>query len=239
MSRAVITFHSIDDSASVLSYSARAFARLLERLVTSGIPLLSFAELKNAPTGVTITFDDGMASVAANALPVLRDLGIPSHLFLTTGAVGGDNRWPSQPGGIEPLAMMDWPAIEACAAAGMSVENHTVYHPDLRTLTAAAIVEECARADEAIERRLGRRPLLFAYPYGYVNETARDAIASRYVAAFTADLGFLTTQADAHRLPRIDSYYLRSPVIADRFLTGLGRGYLSFRAAMRTLRRVL
>lgn len=237
MLRAVLTFHSIDDSGSVLSFPARDFAALLEDFVSSGVPVLSFAALCRAPTGIAITFDDGMRSVAHAALPVLRDLGLPSHLFLTTNSVGSDNRWPTQPTGIVPLAMMDWTAIEACASAGMTIENHTATHPDMRELPAGAILEECAAADEIIMRRLGRRPSLFAYPYGYVSEAARDVVASRYEAAFTADLGYLPPASDMHRLPRIDAYYIRSPVIARRLMTGFGRGYLSLRAVLRALRR--
>ena len=134
--------------------------------------------------------------------------------------------------------MMDWPAIEACASAGMTIENHTATHPDLRQLPVGAIVEECSVADEVIERRFGRRPSLFAYPYGHVNAAAHDVIASRYDAGFTAELGYLPTQADPHLLPRIDAYYLRSAAIGRRFMTGPGRGYLWLRSILRSLRRL-
>lgn len=237
MTRAVLTFHSIDDTGSVLSFPARAFAALLTHLRESGVPILPYAALREANAGVAITFDDGMRSVAEQGLPVLRDLAIPSHLFLTTGAVGRDNRWPSQPTGIGAMPMMDWPALEACAAAGMTVENHTVTHPDLRRLPADAVAEECAAADELIERRLGRRPTLFAYPYGHVNEAARSVIASRYESAFTAELGYLPARPDPHRLPRIDAYYLRPPTVARRLMTRPGRGYLWLRGVLRRLRQ--
>lgn len=238
MTRAVLTFHSIDDTGSVLSFPARAFATLLEHLLASGVPVLSYRALHEASTGVAITFDDGLRSVADHALPVLRDLGLPSHLFLTTGSVGRDNRWPSQPATVAALPMMDWTAVEACAAAGMTIENHTSTHPDLRSLPAAAVAAECAAADAAIERRVGRRPSLFAYPYGHLDETVRRVVAERYDAAFTTELGCLPAQPDCHRLPRIDAYYLRTPIVARRFLTGPGRAYLRLRGVLRRLRRL-
>lgn len=238
MTRAVLTFHSIDDTGSVLSFPARAFAALLSHLRGSGVPILTYAALREARTGVTITFDDGMRSVAEHALPVLRDLALPSHLFLTTGAVGRDNRWASQPAGIRALPMMDWPALEACVAAGMTIENHTATHPDLRTLTAAAVADECAAADELIERRIGRRPSLFAYPYGHVSEAAHEVVASRYEAAFTTELAYLPAGMERHRLPRIDAYYLRSATVAQRLMTRPGRGYLWLRGVLRRLRQL-
>jgi len=238
MTRAVLTFHSIDDSGSVLSFPARAFAMLLSCLRESGVPVLPFSRLREARTGVTITFDDGMRSVAENALPVLRDLALPSHLFLTTSTVGRNNRWASQPAAIEAMSMMDWPSIEACASAGMTVECHTATHPDLRRLPAAAVADECTEADELIERRLGRRPTMFAYPYGHVSELARAVVADRYVAAFTAELGYLSGRSDTYRLPRIDAYYLRPPAVARRLMVRPGRAYIWLRGVLRQLRRV-
>jgi len=237
MPRAVLTFHSIDDSGSVLSFPTRAFGELLEGIAASGTPVMRYEELRSAPNGVAITFDDGMSTVVDNALPVLRSLHLPSHLFLTTGAVGRDNRWASQPPGIEPMAIMDWGGVEACVSAGMSIENHTASHPDLRGLSAAAITEECATADEVIERCVGRGPRLFAYPYGYVSTTAREVAAARYEGSFTADMGYLHATADPHRIPRIDAYYLRSALMNGRLMSRSGQAYLGFRSILRAIRR--
>ena len=45
VARAVVTFHSIDDSGSVLSFAPRAFEQLIERLASSGTPVVTFDEL--------------------------------------------------------------------------------------------------------------------------------------------------------------------------------------------------
>src|SRR5258707_8203499 len=97
--RAILTFHSIDDTGSVLSYSLKTLDRLLLALQRSGIPLLDLDTLlrPQTKTGVALTFDDGMRSVFTEALPILGNHSAPAHLFLTTGGVGMTNRWPSQP----------------------------------------------------------------------------------------------------------------------------------------------
>ncbi len=236
MTRAVLTFHSIDDSASVLSFPVRAFAALVEHLLASDTPILSFDDLRTAARGVTLTFDDGMATVARHALPVLRDAGAPAHLFLTTGRIGLDNRWDSQPTGTAALDLMDWGGVEACAAGGMTIESHTATHPDLRVLPRERIIEECAAADDAIEQRLGRRPRLFAYPYGRFDARAREVAANRYTAAFTTQLAYFRGGPDAHCVPRIDTYYLRTPAVARQLFAPLGRGYIAARGLLRVIR---
>ena len=42
-----------------------------------------------------VTFDDGYENNLLNALPILRDLGIPATVFLTTGFLGSRNAFPS------------------------------------------------------------------------------------------------------------------------------------------------
>src|SRR5689334_11658401 len=119
--RAILTFHSIDDSGSVVSYPPATFARLLDALAEARMPVCDLDTLL-APTtsrGIAITFDDGMKSLYTNALPVLRDHRVASHLFLATGAVGGNNRWAAQPEGIPEFQMLGWDELEALQRAGM------------------------------------------------------------------------------------------------------------------------
>ncbi|QOY94676.1 polysaccharide deacetylase family protein [Massilia sp. UMI-21] len=45
------------------------------------------------PRAVCITFDDGYRSVHDLALPVLRELGLPATVFVTSGYIGQGNMW--------------------------------------------------------------------------------------------------------------------------------------------------
>jgi peptidoglycan/xylan/chitin deacetylase (PgdA/CDA1 family) len=235
--KAILTFHSIDDSGSVLSFPQAAFASLLEHLTSSGVPLVPLDRLLEADSasGVTITFDDGIESLYTSALPVLRDFAVPAHLFLTTASAGGDNRWPGQPGKAPEFKMLNWEQIAELHAAGIQIEAHTHLHPDLRKLDTVDIIEECEAADRLIEQRLGRRPKYFAYPYGYCDDRVCDCVRGRYHAAVTTDLRPLKPREDLARLPRIDSYYLRYRFLYRRWGSAPARGYLSFRRTLRKL----
>lgn len=235
--RAILTFHSIDDSGSVLSFPQSAFANLLDDLASSGVPLVSLDELlaADSTSGVAITFDDGVESLYTSALPVLRDYAVPAHLFLATASVGGDNRWPGQPGEAPIFEMLNWEQVTQLHAAGIQIDSHTHRHPDLRELDTGGITEECAAADRLIEQRLGRRPQYFAYPYGYCDDRVCDCVRDRYHAAVTTQLRPLKPQEDLARLPRIDSYYLRYRWLCRKWGSAPARGYLSFRHMLRKL----
>lgn len=236
--RAIITFHGIDTADAVLSYPPSLFASLLEALERCKLPVCSLDALlaEDAERGVALTFDDGMRSVFMNALPVIREHQVPAHLFLTTGAVGGDNRWPTQPDDAPRYEMLNWGEVEALHAAGVYIESHTHNHPDLRQLSEMEIREECDTADTIIEHRLGRLPRYFAYPYGYISDVARSVTARRYAAAVTTELRCLTESEDSVVLPRLDSYYLKSRWLISNLDSGLARLYLGARGFMREIR---
>lgn len=238
MTRAVLTFHSIDDTGSVLSFPVRTFRRLIEELATAGIPVVAFEDLLERDAGVTITFDDGMHSVHQHALPVLRQHGFPAHVFLTTGRVGKDISWPGVAGRDESFAMLGWQDIEECVAAGLRVECHTVTHPDLRQLPEERILDECTGADIEIERRTGRRPTLFAYPFGRFDERVRRTLAPRYTGCLTTRLGYLNRSEDMSRVRRLDSYYLQAPIWHEHLFSASTRGYVGVRALIRAVRGI-
>lgn len=235
--RAIITFHSIDPGQSPLSYPAGMLARLLAALERCAVPILDLDTLLQPATarGVALTFDDGMRSVFTAALPVLRDHAVPAHLFLTTNAVGGTNRWPGQPASAPTFEMLRWPEVEALHRCGIHIEAHTASHPDLRRLPDTAVAEECERADEVIEHRLGRRPRYFAYPYGHNDARVRAIAGARYRACLTTEMRMLRGNGGeaASALPRLDSHYLRSGWVL-RDPAGIpGRAYLALRAVLR------
>lgn len=236
--KAIISFHSIDASGSVLSYSQDSFTALLRGLESSALPVLTLDDLLMDDTrrGVSITFDDGMQSVFTAALPVLREHEMPAHLFLTTSTVGTQNRWRGQPAKAPVFEMLNWDQLEQLHDGGFRIESHTHTHPDLRQLNRAAIEEECMLADAAIERAVGRQPKYFAYPYGYQNQQVREFIVGRYKAAVTTELGWLNGAVDAAILPRLDSYYLRGDWMCRNLDSTASRWYLSLRSRLRSIR---
>lgn len=120
-----------------------------------------------------------------------------------------------------------------------AVESHTYGHRDLRLLSSARVEDECARADDEIERRVGRRPRYFAYPFGHHDAEVRRIIAPRHAAAFTTRLAALSGRDDRSRLPRIDAHCLRRALVYRHLGSPSTRAWLAGRSALRALRGIL
>lgn len=116
-----------------------------------------------APTEkvVFLTFDDG-AEKDPEFLKMAADLKLPISMFLT------DNVASSDYGHFEKLRDN---------GSGSTVNNHTLTHPNLRTLPFAAQKKEICGQQDHLEKRFGKRPPLFRPPFGNYNDDTLKAAA--------------------------------------------------------------
>jgi peptidoglycan/xylan/chitin deacetylase (PgdA/CDA1 family) len=240
--RAILTYHSVDDSASPISVDRAAFREHVAFLASGRVRVLDIAALLTAPPeteAVALTFDDGFANFATEAWPRLRDHGLPATVFVVSGHAGGTNAWGggAQPG-IPTLPLLDWDALGRLAEEGVTLGAHSRTHPDLRRALDDALVDEVAGSAETIHARTGRRPEVFAYPYGLLDARVEQA-ASGYRYACTTELRPLRGGESPRRLPRLDAYYLRGRGAIARWGSATLAGWLRFRAAARGLRAAL
>jgi peptidoglycan/xylan/chitin deacetylase (PgdA/CDA1 family) len=213
--RAILTFHSIDDSGSPISVSRSEF-RSHVRFLASGrlrvVPLADVARGGDDEDVVALTFDDGFQSFADEALPLLADHAMPATVFVVSDCVGGTNNW----GGVaEPdiptLPLMRWDDVARAKERGIEVGAHTRRHPDLTTLPDGVLADEVAGSAERITAQIGSRPVSFAYPYGKHDLRAQQAVRGVFERACTTEMRWVGTSDDATQLPRIDMYYFRAP----------------------------
>ncbi|HET8867858.1 MAG TPA: polysaccharide deacetylase family protein [Agrococcus sp.] len=123
-----------------------------------GVPVsmggTEWTELPTSQRVVALTFDAGSgAGGLASILSTLRSTGTPATFFLT-----GD--WART-----------FPSQAADIGRSYPVGNHTQSHPDMTTLSSAAVRSQVVTADTAIRATAGVDPRpWFRYPFG-----ARDA----------------------------------------------------------------
>src|SRR5581483_1780687 len=98
-------------------------------------------------------------SVAANAAPLLRDLGIPWTLFVVTD-------WADGRHGFGDGVLLGWSEIEHLAQQGATIASHSATHADFGRLTRDQAREELRRSRSTLRERLRIETDAFAIPLG-------------------------------------------------------------------------
>jgi peptidoglycan/xylan/chitin deacetylase (PgdA/CDA1 family)/N-acetyl-anhydromuramyl-L-alanine amidase AmpD len=169
--------------------------------------LASFLDGGDVPAkSVVLTFDAGTAQredFAVNIIPALRRYGFRALFFVVTSAVadecGRENKFCWQD-------LLDW------AGEGLiSVESHTVSHPDFAAITTEEQRYEAQISRQIIAAKTGREPIGFAYPYDSYTEGATRVLRSvgyRFALAGNSRDDRSAHRSDPQRyaLPRVYPY---------------------------------
>jgi peptidoglycan/xylan/chitin deacetylase (PgdA/CDA1 family) len=238
--RAILTYHSIDTSGSPISISPAAFRRQIEHLVQAGVAFLTVDDLLADPasdrSAVALTFDDGFANIASEALPVLADRGLPATVFVVSDCVGATNRWATTDGyGLAEQPLLDWEALGRLAAQGMAIGSHSRTHPDLTRLGRPQIEDKIHGAASEIARRLGVGPSGFAYPYGAADDQVRAAVGAAHRWACTTEFR-LHDDRRPFELPRLDMWYFDQPGRFEKWGTPAFARWVGLRHRLRQAR---
>jgi peptidoglycan/xylan/chitin deacetylase (PgdA/CDA1 family) len=238
---AILTYHSLDTSGSVVSVAPGDFAAHMSCLADLGFRGVTVREAvahRQAHGGwpqrsVVLTFDDGYVNFHEAALPTLLRHAFRATLFLVSGHVGRRNDWRPPPAGLGTRPMLSWAEVAEAAAAGMEIGAHTRTHPDLRSLDTNEAQEQIAGSRADIESRIGTQVESFAYPFGH--GAWPDIVRREFKAACTTVLR-RAAHEELHCLPRIDAYYVRSPRRLTHLLSGNLDGWLAIRRWARAVR---
>lgn len=136
--------------------------------------VLGVPTLYRVPTSQRVVFvsiDDGWTR-DPGLVTMARAAGVPLSLFLVGQAVFADPAY--------------WRQL---AATGAVVEDHTMSHARLTTLSRAGQQSEICRDADLVARTFGRRPTLLRPPYGSFNtDTTRAAAVCRMTALVLWDV---------------------------------------------------
>jgi peptidoglycan/xylan/chitin deacetylase (PgdA/CDA1 family) len=186
----ILAYHGIgpslsDDDPHFLRVPEARFRAQVESLQAAGFELVTVAELAASANGgepppglAAISFDDGMEDNYSQALPILRDLGAPATVYVTTGLIGQRNPWITY-----ETRMMTAEELLELHSEGWELGAHTVNHPDLSQLDQAECLREMTESRTTLEELTGEPVHTFAYPFC---KYGPDALAAVDEAGFRA-----------------------------------------------------
>jgi peptidoglycan/xylan/chitin deacetylase (PgdA/CDA1 family) len=155
-----------------LSVTPKNFQAQMDWLKAAGAHPVTLAQMMAALQGgpalpsraVVLTFDDGHDDFATQAVPVL----VRQHFVATSYVV---------PGFLGTPSYMSAQQVQAIAADGMVVAEHTVHHVDLTRVPAGVADNEIKSSRALLEQLIGQPVLDFAYPYGSMNPSTASMVA--------------------------------------------------------------
>lgn len=120
---------------------------------------------------IVITFDDGYLSNYEIAYPILKELNIPATIFVVTDTVGA-----AKGEGKVNNSHFTWEQAKEMESSGLiEIQSHTVNHLRLTEQSMIESIRQLRKSKYDIEKNMGKRCDMIAYPYGAYNETLKNA----------------------------------------------------------------
>jgi peptidoglycan/xylan/chitin deacetylase (PgdA/CDA1 family) len=135
---------------------------------------------------IVLTFDDGYRSHVRVAMPELRRRGWPGVLYLEVAALKKPGAEGVSRAGVRKLI-----------DAGWELGGHTMTHPDLTTLSPAALTAEVAGSRKLLARMFDVPVDAFCYPAGKYDDSVIAAVErAGYAGATTVEEGLAGPPGD-------------------------------------------
>lgn len=118
---------------------------------------------------VLLTFDDGYLDNYTELFPLLQKYNCKATVFVITGSIGVNEHY------------MTWEQAKEMADSGLvSIQSHTVNHPELDTRTKEEQVFEMEQSKLDILHNIGREPYVLCYPTGRYNVDTLNLVQDHY-----------------------------------------------------------
>ncbi len=123
--------------------------------------------VSSATPVVSISFDDGDATIYTNGFPQLKKYNLPATLYLSASFIGNDSWY------------MNWNQVKTLNQGGWEIASHGYTHPDLTQLTDTQIKAELQQSKDLLASH-GYTATSFATPYGEYNSKVLNLIKTYY-----------------------------------------------------------
>lgn len=230
----ILCYHSIADlrGASIIEeygIPPKQFRHQLKTLKRLGFHFIDTEELIRFFHGkggvprkaILLTFDDCYQDILDNALPILKEMGIPAIAFAISQCLGGSNQWDAK-NGAPRLRLLNADGLKELERGGVEIGSHSRTHPMLNQIPPEQVFTEVVGSVTDLESVGLKTPRLLAYPYGEYDEAVQQVVQSSHIkAAFTVEPRPVTPDDNHLQVPRIEVFRKDSGL---RFIWKILRG---------------
>jgi peptidoglycan/xylan/chitin deacetylase (PgdA/CDA1 family) len=213
----ILTYHLVATPAEVIGSAIPSlvippalFDAQLTRLASAGWHTITLRQLaadlaahrRPARHTFVITIDDGHVDGFTQAFPILQRHRMTATYFVIAGRIG-------------KTGYLGATQLQALAAAGMEIGDHSMTHVDLAALPPARLLPEIGGAATVLESIVGTAPVSFAYPIGAFDAATMRAVAGAglQLAVTYLEPGVVETASLRYRIPRLHVGSWTSPAM--------------------------
>lgn len=196
----VLMYHAVDNDTSwgiaELLVKPESMEEQLIYLTENGYDPIFFEDLYHIDQydkPVILTFDDGYIDNYNNLFPLLQKYNVKATVFMISDFVGRD------------YYLTQEQILEMADSGLVSIQSHTVSHPNLDTLNAQEQRTELEQSKLALARLTHREPFVLCYPTGRYDSDTLDVIGDSYLFGIKMNGGLYTT---GHSPFEINRYYI-------------------------------
>lgn len=174
----VLLYHDIqtefESDRAVITVTPDGFEDHIVTLLNNGYTPVSFEDVYNASVGkftmpekpIVITFDDGYLTNYTYGFPIIQKHNVKTTIFIVTETVGKTTGNPH----------FTWEQAKIMQRSGLvSIQSHTNIHEDILTLDNYNVIRELRLSRYMIEKNLGTKCDILAFPFGSCNDAVVDA----------------------------------------------------------------
>ncbi|MEW6009195.1 MAG: polysaccharide deacetylase family protein [Candidatus Omnitrophota bacterium] len=171
----ILIYHSITESnqKNILTLTSNTFDKQMQYLSNHSYQVVTLKDIAERikqgidipKNWVVLTFDDGYRDFYTNAYPILKRYRLKAAVFVIINSLNTSRN------------SMDWQLLEKLAKDDLiDIGEHCIQHIPLPLLGSQEVRDEIFRSKLILERRLRKKVISFAYPYGALTEDIKKVV---------------------------------------------------------------
>lgn len=175
---------------------------------------------------IVITVDDGYKDNYTILFSLLKKYKMKAVIFLVSGI--STNLWTIKSDNEKEFPLLnDYEVLEMQNSGLVEFGGHTLTHPSLKKITDEQAIFEINEDKKISEKRLNKKLVVFAYPYGHRRENTKSIVENAgYDFAVSTDTGSGIITEDRYDIRRTA---IDKTSVFD-FLRKISPGYLQYKA---------